>query len=202
MYWVPTVTNVESSFRQRKRSSEAVYKLSIGKGGLQLPLSWWTSKYLKGTNIKIDLTPCSKSSKLICLWTYCVVCLIKAFSPVALVARMTPNYVFLLFAIPQSSPRLHGRPGTGQAREISSRSQIYSNAHGQKKSDLSLLIDTGSTDVYLNPTDYAPSIYSTAPIFATINPDGAGTETVSVLVYSREGANQIPRSVDRFTKTS
>jgi cathepsin D len=53
------------------------------------------------------------------------------------------------------------------------------------KSDLSLLIDTGSTDVYLNPGDYSPSNYSIdlhenfTITFATTNPDGTGTETVS-----------------------
>jgi pepsin A len=47
-----------------------------------------------------------------------------------------------------------------------------------------MLIDTGSTDVYLNPGVYKPSKNSVDThtnftiTFATTNPDGSGTETV------------------------
>jgi pepsin A len=56
------------------------------------------------------------------------------------------------------------------------------------KDDLVMLIDTGSTDVYLNPGVYVPSKSSTnlhdnfTITFATTNPDGSGTETVYNLI--------------------
>jgi predicted aspartyl protease len=51
--------------------------------------------------------------------------------------------------------------------------------------NLVLLIDSGSTDVYLNPGVYTPSSTSKdlhqnfTITFETTNPDGSGTETVS-----------------------
>jgi cathepsin D len=54
-----------------------------------------------------------------------------------------------------------------------------------------LLIDTGSTDVYLNPGLYTPSSTSqdlNKPFtitFETTNPDGSGTETVSTFFPPR-----------------
>lgn len=53
-----------------------------------------------------------------------------------------------------------------------------------------MLIDTGSTDVYLNPGVYDPSENSVDTgtnftiTFATTNPDGSGTETVSTCYLS------------------
>jgi cathepsin D len=61
------------------------------------------------------------------------------------------------------------------------------------KNDLVILIDTGSSDLLFNPGVYAPSsssvnLHKTFSIsFATTNPDGSGTETVSfsVLIPAR-----------------
>lgn len=53
-----------------------------------------------------------------------------------------------------------------------------------------LLIDTGSTDVYLNPGVYEPGKNSKnlndnfTVTFATINSDGSGTETVRSALQS------------------
>lgn len=57
--------------------------------------------------------------------------------------------------------------------------------------NLILLIDSGSTDVYLNPGIYTPSSTSQnlnenfTITFETTNPDGSGTETVCLFPHTR-----------------
>ncbi|KAL9049016.1 MAG: hypothetical protein Q9162_007429 [Coniocarpon cinnabarinum] len=94
----------------------------------------------------------------------------------------------------RSATAVKAHSGVVVVPEVDDQSFWFANFTVGASPSLSLLIDTGSADVYLNPAIYAPSPNSKnlrkpfSITFSTTNSDGSGTETVTGSLYADQVA--------------